>query len=204
MKLPRRSGTSLLAGWIAALLAAGLTCGCESPAAGAGRLLGGPPRRSASGEIDAERVPTRDDIVAIRQFWSQYPWLRRGDRIVGFQAAVHFLSGQTSKGAFVPGRIFVWLYEVPPGATDDNQRQLLYMWELDEQQAMGYRVRRESVLGYFYGFVLAWDDSVQVAGRLVEIVFGYERGDGRLILGAPQRFRVPLTGAPGPTGSQPA
>ncbi len=173
------------------LLLAATHSGCEAP-----QPFATPPRGDASAEVDAARVPTRDDIVAIRQFWSQLPWLRRGERIVGFQATLYLISGETSRGAFAPGRIVAWLYEVPPGATTDEERKLLHVWELDSQQSLGYRVRREAVMGYHYGFVLTWEDQVEVSGKLVDIVFGYERLDGRVILGAPKRFRVPLGSAP--------
>lgn len=189
---------------LALLLAAlGTSAGCEAPAGGATAQSKPAPSifhtesesRKPGGEIDADRVATRDDIVGIRQYWSQLPWLRRGDRIVGFQATVYFVSGETGKGAFVPGRIFAWVYEVPPSAPSQAERNLLYMWELDEQQAMGFRVRRVAVMGYHYGMVLAWDENTELEGKTIDVVFGYQRRDGSIVEGAAKRFKVPVSGA---------
>lgn len=182
-----------------ALLAAGLALlpGCEAPGPASQPGSAGPPRSGRTGlapEIDPQRVPTRDDITQIVQFWGQLPWRKRDDRIIGFQVPTYFVSGQTDRGAFVPGRILVWLYEVDLAGPAGANRTLRYMWELDQAEAMGFRVRREAIGGYYYGFILTWDDSLDLEGRTVDIQFGYERLDGRVIEGRPQRLRVPLSG----------
>lgn len=204
---PARAASTKIAGRsaVSALLLAalGVSAGCQAPAGGATAQSKPAPTifrtesesHKPAGEIDADRVATRDDIVGIRQYWSQLPWLRRGDRIVGFQSTVYFVSGETGKGAFVPGRIFAWIYEVPRGAASQAERTLLYMWELDEQQAMGFRVRRVAVMGYYYGMVLVWDENVDLEGKTIDIVFGYQRRDGSIVEGAAKRFRVPVSGA---------
>lgn len=200
---PLTSAAGRIAALALLLAALGASAGCEAPAGGATAQSKPAPSifhtesesRKPGGEIDADRVAPRDDIVGIRQYWSQLPWLRRGDRIVGFQATVYFVSGETGKGAFVPGRIFAWVYEVPHAAPSEGERTLLYMWELDEKQAMGFRVRRVAVMGYYYGMVLAWDESTQIEGKTVDIVFGYQRRDGSIVEGAAKRFKVPVSGA---------
>lgn len=143
--------------------------------------------------IDVERVVLRDDIVVIRQFWSHLPWIvGENDRIAGFFATTYFVSGETEKGAFVPGRILAWLYELLRQTDGTSKRQVVHTWELDHDAAMGFRVRKLAVGGYYYGLVLSWPPDIDVSGKLIEIELGYERTDGRVIVAKPRRFRVPL------------
>jgi len=173
-----------------------LLLGCESPPAshpkGPEPILG---RRAPTPKpkyIDVSRVPERDDIVAVYHFWHQMPWLRDSlGRVVGFKTRVYFQSAQTQKGAFVPGRIFVWLRSIEPDPQGGYRRRDLHFWELDRDAAYGFRVTRESVAGYSYGFALRWPDDLRLEGREIEVEFAYERRDGRLIRGRPHRMRVP-------------
>ena len=175
-----RYGALLLLPAGAALLPAGCTAG-------------------RSTEIDPVKIKTGDDIVNIVQFWPQPPWLQQGDRIVGFKVTTYFVSGQTEKGAFVPGTIFAWVYELVPDGAGGRERKLAYVWELDEAEALGFRVNKRSVMGYHYGFVLRWPEDITLEGKLIEIQFGYERLDKGVVLGSSQRFRVPM-----PAGYQPS
>ena len=49
------------------------------------------------------------------------------------------------------------------------------------------------VMGYYYGFPLTWPPDADVIGRQIEIAFGYERADGRLVMSPARRFRVPVS-----------
>jgi hypothetical protein len=93
----------------------------------------------------------------------------------------------------------VWLFQFEPQTDGRLERKLVKVWELNEQDAMGYRVRRESQMGYAYGFFFTWPPNADLSGRTIEIMFGYERLDGKLITGAARRFQVPQSRfAPGP------
>jgi hypothetical protein len=121
------------------------------------------------------------------------PWLFDSDRrAVGFQATVYFWSGSTDRGAFVPGKIMVWMYTIEPSQVGMPQRKPVYGWEFDEAQSTLYRVRKTGIQGYYYGFPLAWGPEVDVLGREIEVVFGYEHLDGRIITAIGQRLRVPI------------
>lgn len=142
-------------------------------------------------EIDPPKIETRDDIVQIVQYWPQMPWLQEGSRIVGFRVTVYFVSGETEKGAFVPGNIFVWLYEFVPTADGRRNRKLAHVWEFNEAEAMGYRVTKRAIGGYYYGFPLRWPKDLSLEGKRVEVQFGYERKkDKSVLLGPPRQYRV--------------
>lgn len=143
--------------------------------------------------IDPTRSQTYDDVVRIVQFWGQTePSLRDADRrTIGFRTTVYFVSATTEKGEFVPGRILCWLYEVG-GPEAAAPRRLLHTWELTESESMGFRVRKRAIGGHYYGFLLTWPDTLRLDGKRIELQFGYERGDGRVVKADARRFRVPL------------
>lgn len=155
------------------------TLGCQNPLGGAGPA--GQPRDDL-----------RDDIVSIVQFWQQFPWIRHDERILGFFVTIYFVSAETEKGVFVREPILIWLYDT---ALDERGRrrrgELLQTWTFDRRQADGFRVRKRAIGGDHYGFIVRWDESLDLAGKQVEIQFGYQRGsDQRLVLGTPRRFQV--------------
>jgi hypothetical protein len=188
----RCGGSKFLALGLGGLL---VCLGCEAQT-GPGRYpksrVGGRPVSPAEA-IDPTTVPTRDDIVAIYQFWPNVPWLFESDRVVGFRVTTYFVSGETELGEFVPGKVFAWIYKLARGPDGKLARELAHMWEFDEAEGMGYRVRRRAVGGYHYGFALSWPPNVELDGRQVEIEFGYERKDGTIVTSAPRRFRMPVS-----------
>lgn len=156
--------------------------------------------REPGGAIDPTRVKTRDDIVAIRHFYQPLPWLTDNDqRVIGFSVPVYFVSGSTEAGAFVPGTIYVWVYELKTLPDGSTERAFVHGWEFDEEEAMGYRVARYFHLGFCYGFVLRWSNELDLSGKQIEIEFGYQRQDGPLITGPARRFRVPMPSGYAPT-----
>ena len=163
-----------------------LCAGCET--AGKRDAKGGERSR-----IDSTNVKTRDDIVQIVQFWNQPYWLQTSERVSGFKVTVYFVSGETEKGAFVPGTILVWVYELTPTGRGGYERKLVHGWEFNQAEALAMRVNKLAVGGYFYGFPLQWPRELSLEGKQVEIQFGYERvADKQLVLSSPRRFRVPI------------
>jgi hypothetical protein len=138
----------------------------------------------------------RDDIVAIRQFYSTEPWIRDAEgRYTGVFVRVYLVSAETEKGAFVPGTIKAAMYALTLRPDGTYQRELMHEWSFDQQQAAGYRVRKSSVLGDSYGFVLRWPAELELMGREVQVMFSYQKEDGEVIARRGSRFRVPV-----PTG----
>jgi hypothetical protein len=180
----QRGSRASLAGVALALTV--LCAGCATP--GKRDPTGGEQAR-----IDSSNVKTRDDIVQIVQFWNQPYWLQDSERVSGFKVTVYFVSGETEKGAFVPGNILVWAYELTPNARGGHERKLVHGWEFTEAEAMAMRVNKVAVGGYFYGFPLQWPRELSLEGKQVEIQFGYERvADKQVVLSSPRRFRVPI------------
>lgn len=152
--------------------------------------------------IDPTKVDLHDDIVQVVQFWPQSLWIKDNatGRVIGFRATVYFQSSETERGAFVPGPIYALLSQVKSDSRGRVQRIPLHQWELDESQAMPFRVRKEAVMGYAYSFILKWPDEIDVTGRQVELVFGYQRQDGAIVRGQPivRRVDLPPMGTPRP------
>ncbi len=148
--------------------------------------------------------PVRDDIVAIRQFYATEPWIRDEEgRVSGLFVRVYFVAAvgneAVGKGVFVPGTIKAALYTLTVRPDGSYDRQPVYEWSFDEQQAAGFRLRTPSVMGYSYGLILRWPPEVNVMGREIQVVLSYEKQDGKVVTARGTRFRVPL-----PAGTRPA
>ncbi len=179
-----RAGMLVLSSVLAGLLATS----CATP----------PKAPPATGEIfDARDVATRDDITAIYTYWREPPWLLEMGSAVGFRMVALFTPGGTapdfkSKGCFVSGTIVVKIYKLKRDrGTNTTSRELAHEWRMNEAEAMGFRVRRMSPMGYSYMFILRWPKDLDLSGGEVEIGVEYERLDGRVIKYPPRRFRSP-------------
>ncbi len=173
-----------------ALLFAGCHAGQPTRSARPGGRAGTGP--GDQNRIDSTKIETRDDIVQIVQFWPQNPWLQNSERVSGFKVTVYFVSGETEKGAFVPGETMVWVYELVPTARRRYERKLVHVWEFNQAEATALRVNKLAVGGYYYGFPLQWPREISLEGKQIEIQFGYERvSDKQVVLSSPRRFRVP-------------
>ncbi len=161
--------------------------GCQTPP-DTGRSRAEPRR----GTIDATKVEVRDDVFQIVPYWVEPIWLQRRDRIVGFKATVYFRSAESNLGTFVSGDIYVWVYELVPAETGGRERKLAHVWQFNQAEAMGYRVRKRSIQGYYYGFPLTWPADLALEGKWVEIELGYERADKSVILSESHQSRVPV------------
>ena len=192
----QRGGVGIV---ILAGLAAGVIggSGCESSRVGTspGSAWLGQQRsnnKPADNRIDSTRVETRDDIVQIVSFWNQPYWLQDIERVRGFKSTVYFVSGYTEKGAFVPGPIDIWVYEMVPTSTGRYERRLVFTHQLNAAEAMAMRVNKLAVGGYYYGFLIQWPIDLYLEGKQVQIQFGYERqADKQVILSSPRTFEVP-------------
>ncbi|MCA9242328.1 MAG: hypothetical protein KDA32_00125 [Phycisphaerales bacterium] len=178
--------------------------GCEAPPKGQVpsdvRILNTDSRPTVKPrEVEPTRVPARDDIIEIIQYWPRDPWGLRDGRVRAFRVATYFVSGKTEKGAFVDGVIRAHLYRLYADDKGDPQRELAHEWELPASEAMGFAVRKAAIGGYYYGFILSWPDDLNLGGDWVQIVFSYQRNDGREIESPPKLLRVPMDNATLPT-----
>lgn len=137
-------------------------------------------RKLAPGEIDPDKIETRDDIVEIVNYWPKPPWLRDANQTpVGIRPTVLFVSGETAKGAFVDGTVTVSLFDVSDAQTTDTvNRRLLHEWKLTPNLHRVLRIRRRTIQGYSYGFPLKWPETLDIVGKRIDIVIRYDRRGG--------------------------
>ena len=202
--------------WLALTAALGAAVGCEAP--------GKPPPPSVFGNrdatereqemraqearrVDPEIAPTYDDIIEIAQFWPTVPWRTDLGRTVGFRVPTYFVSAETRKGAFVAGNITATIYVLEPRRGGGFVRTVAHRWVLDEALSAPFRVTKEVLGGFYYGFVLNWPEDVRLDGEQIEIQFAYERADGRVVTSSARQFRVPAAvdpdAADSPESAQP-
>ena len=142
--------------------------------------------------FDAAATETHDDIRQIVTYWPEPIFLTISEVPVGLRATVVFVSGQTEKGAFVPGIIHVWLYESNERGSFANAVRPVYEWQFDEQKAMNWRIRRVNRLGNTYGLLLEWPRDLDLEGKRVRVEIGYERLDGSIVRNRPRTVDVPI------------
>jgi hypothetical protein len=148
----------------------------------------------------AAATALRDDIVAIRQYYSTQPWIWDPEgRANGILARVYFLPTTDPqghlKGVFVSGVIRAQLHALSLRPDGTYIRDPLHEWVMPPDEASGFRTVKPSILGDSYAFVLRWPSEIKIAGREIQITFSYERRDGRTISQPSARFRVPMPGA---------
>ena len=167
------------------LAAAGAAVGCESFGSGSGRL---------------RPAPIDDDVVEIINYFPLLPWTHDADgRVSGVKVRTYFKSGKREKGIFVTGPINVTLSEVWRQRDGRFSRERIHEWSFGRAQADGFRIVKPAIGGDSYGFFLHWPNDLDVMGRTVEIVFHYQRSDGKFIIGRPWQRQVPLpAGFPAP------
>ena len=151
-------------------------------------------RRSA--EAPARRARLASDIVAVRRYFRDNPFLSFDDQgdpnPEGFKVTYYAVSGTTQEGAFGDGLIRFKMYVIEPGREGEPATgRLVKTWEFDPQQAMRWRVRCQTTLGWPYFFHLNWGDA-DPYGKEIRIVPEYVRTDGRVIKGSPKDLKVPV------------
>jgi hypothetical protein len=168
--------------WIAC--GAALFCGaCEQP-----------PKNDALPKpvyIDPERIETHDDIVQIVQIWNEPYFLTKVGKPVGMKVVIRLVSGHADKSVFAPGTILACLFVVEPGRAA-RDRTPVHIWEFDEPAAMNFRLRKQVLGGYAYGFLLPWPPELDLEGQRIEIEFRYRRLDGSVVQAPRREFKVPV------------
>ncbi|MEW6250616.1 MAG: hypothetical protein AB1716_08200 [Planctomycetota bacterium] len=176
-------------------------------AAAATALLAGcatPPSGSAPTERDTllgtgRRAPVSDNIVEIVPFYQEFPWVKDNEgRYIGLTARVYFRSADTDRGVFVPGTITGAIYGLSPRPEGTYAREKLHEWKFGRALADLFRVTEPAKMGESYGLFLRWPPELDLRGREIEVVFGYERLAGQTVSGVGKRFRVPYAGTVAP------
>ncbi len=151
-------------------------------------------RRSA--EAPALRARLASDIIGVRRYFHNNPFLSFDDEgdpdPEGIKVTYYAVSNATQIGAFGDGAIRFKMYVIEPGREGEPATgRLVKTWEFNPQQAMGWRIRRQTTLGWPYMFHLNWGDA-DPYGKEIRIVPEYVRTDGRVIKGSPKDLKVPF------------
>jgi hypothetical protein len=154
---------------------------------------GGRPAQS-----DPERIakaPTISDIVRVLPFYDLAPWLTHPEaesfKPLGIRIRSLFLiSDKTQKGVFGDGTLRMVLYRIRREPGEPPIRQKVHEWSFDPEQAVPYRVAKETFLGYGYQFDLVWPEDLQLGGSELALVIEYLRSDGKVVRADPKYFKV--------------
>lgn len=140
--------------------------------------------------FDASTIASTDNVTQLHVYYPGFPWLTDVGKPVGFRARAYFTNPQ-NQGVFVSGPITIRLERVQRPRRGVTEREPLQEWTFDEAAAMEYRVQKKSIMGLSYGFILMWDESLDLSREEIAITFEYEREDGRVIRSSTRLFPLP-------------
>ncbi|HSW44087.1 MAG TPA: hypothetical protein VLM89_00780 [Phycisphaerae bacterium] len=176
--------------WLIAVTAAlaFLPTGCDAP----------PGSVQPGQQISPDQVaqmPLEKNVTGVAAFYAPYsPWIWNKDRsrIIGIAVNALYLMGPDSLGAFGDGVIRPRMYLLEAG---DDARQkspkLVKEWPFGTQQAMPWRAKKRTAMGWGYGFRLLWGEELDVSGKEIRMIVSFERTDGKVFHSGQKDFRVP-------------
>jgi hypothetical protein len=132
-------------------------------------------------------------VVKLICFWQNEPFIIDpvdAIRPVGFQLTMYLLNDE-GKGIFGDGVIrirMVGLERDDAGVIVD--RKLLRKWTWDVEEAMPFRSKRTTYLGWGYGLLVTWDRSENFTGE-VQILPEFVRRDNRTVTGSAKSLKIP-------------
>lgn len=186
-------GAILLGGSL--LLATGLMGGC-GPDDGGMQWF----QSQDTGDYPPDQVArmAEPDVTAIYASYDPYEsWILTDDRarVRGIKIGALYLIGKEGKGVFGKGVIRPRLYLREEDPDGQISYRLIKQWSFDMQEAMPFRSKRKTLVGWGYSLFLTWDDlQVDLTGEDIRIVVGFERADGIRIGSRGTNFRVPAMG----------
>jgi len=147
---------------------------------------------------EIRRMPLEPNIVRVAAYYPPYdPWIWNETRthVRGIVISALYLEGPDVLGVFGDGIIRPRLYVLSGSGKEAGEPQLVREWSFDPEQAMPYRSRKRTLLGFGYRFHLLWGDELDLSGKDIRVVIVFERRDGMLIYSGKKDFRVPRGGS---------
>lgn len=155
-----------------------------------------PQARPASGlrsGWETRSVPAEAGIVKLLTIWQADPFIRDpadGVTPIGFRLTLYLINEQ-QRGVFGNGtiRLRMVLVERDPSGKMLGKKHV-QTWQWNTAEAVPFRSKRVSYLGWGYGLLVSWD-SAEVPGKEVEIHPEFVRRDNRLVTGSVKSLKVP-------------
>ncbi|MBK8267337.1 MAG: hypothetical protein IPK83_03155 [Planctomycetes bacterium] len=148
--------------------------------------------------ISAPPNMEESNIIRVNKIFDSFPWLSFSNdgsgRVNGFKCAVYLEGPKSTKGVFGSGTMVITMYRLDHDRLNREVPTEMKCWTFTREEALPYRARNMSMLGWGYGFRLPWGDDIRVSGRKIAIVIKYVRDDGRVVSSSRKVLRVPFTG----------
>lgn len=187
MMIRKCSASGITAG-VAGLMLSGLI-GCGDPQPGAPTI--------GSDAYRVMNMPTDPNVVQVVAFFDppeMNPWIWAEDqtRVRGIIINSLYLGGSEGKGVFGDGVIRPKLYVARQDDQGKTRWEVVREWSFDVQEAMPFRTKKQTVMGWGYGLIpLDWGDK-NLAHQLIRISISFECSNGRVVTRrSRQEYRVP-------------
>jgi hypothetical protein len=138
------------------------------------------------------------DVVAVAAVYDSFdPWMwdESHERPCGIVVPGLYLMGTKSKSVFGDGTIRPRLYVQEINEKGESNWKLAKQWTLSVEEAMQFRSRRQTLIGWGYRLHLPWDELSQLSGKQIRMVVEFERKDGTRLASTKKDFRVPAPSA---------
>ena len=141
------------------------------------------------------QMPLEPNVVSIATYYTPYnPWLWTPDRsrVRGIIINAFYLGGPKNLGVFGDGVIRPTMYLLDTSQQSKQPPRLLKEWSFDPNQAMPFRAKKQTAMGWGYGRLpLVWGDELDLGGKEIRITVSFERRDGAIVHSGKKDFRVP-------------
>ncbi len=184
--------TLLILPRLPAVLAALSLSACNEPQAKTS-----PPRdnqRVNPQQVAAMREPNVLGVAAFYDPFDPWLWTESHEKPRGIIIKALYLQGPNAKGVFGDGVIRPRLYVRELNDRGEVNWILVKEWTFTVEDAVPFRSKKQSEMGWGYRLHLPWEDLARLAGREVRMVVEFDRIDGRRVTSGKKDFRVPAPG----------
>ena len=157
-----------------------------------------PPATPKPGTIlpheEIDKMPLEKDISGVAAVYDPYsPWLWNDEhsKVRGVFVTSLYLFGPQSVGVFGDGVIKARVYLLEGTEGRWTPTKMLREWSFDPNEALQWRSRKRTPMGWRYALALPWGDDIDVRGKQIRVTLSFERVDGRTIHAREKDFRVP-------------
>lgn len=139
------------------------------------------------------------NVLNVAAYYAPYnPWVWTNDRsrVRGIIISALYLGGPDVLGVFGDGIIQPRLYVLEPDENDVKQPKLTVEWAFDPAQALPFRAKKRTAMGWGYGMRLLWSEDLDLSGKDIRMTVSFERRDGRTVHSGKKDFKVPSVSLP--------
>jgi hypothetical protein len=173
------------------LLSIALLTGCASHDKAPAAARSSPDQPYTPQQVAAMRDVNVLGVAALYNPFDPWLWTESHEKPCGVVIPALYLMGANYRGVFGDGVIRPRLYVRELNDKGEVSWNLVKEWSFTTDEAIWFRSKKQSEMGWGYRLHLPWDGLADLAGKQIRMVVEFERIDGRKIFSDKKDFRVP-------------